>query len=264
MKQFDLETADGLAGFLDLMYAETWDLKDGESIPAKGSGIDSSFAIDVVFGIPRGQDILCSEGNNGYPVAASLYKSGKSWKIPGSTIRGIFRGWFSRLAARDGETLSDSAENFRLTRGQRTLDLKDEENDPVSDLFGMIRQDGSSQKEGRIHISDALSDPMKDDSAAQFRMHVAIDSFSGGTNPGRLFSNYVLTDPGSKLEFRSRISISEPKQKEADWLRKTLEAVQLGLVRFGSSKASGRLEIRKIELVCKPEDITFNTQIERI
>ena len=263
MKRFDLETEDGFAGFLGLTYADNWDWKDGETIPAKGSDVDETLAIDVVFGIPRGQDILCSEGNSGYPVTASSYKSGKFWKIPGSTIRGVFRGWFSRFAARDGEKLSDSAENFRLTRGQRAIDLQDEENDPVSDLFGMIRQDGSSQKKGRIHISDALSDRIENGQMAQFRMHVAIDSFSGGTNPGRLFSNYVLTDPDGKLAFRSRISISEPKQKEADWLKKTLEAVQLGLIRFGSSKASGRLEIRSIELVCKPEDITFNTQIER-
>ena len=75
----------------------------------------------------------------------------------------------------------------------------------------------------------------------------------------------MLTDPKGALRFHSRISIVNPTQKEADWLKKTLDAVNLGLVRFGSSKASGRLEIREdIKIVCKPEKIQFNTQLERI
>lgn len=263
MKSFDLKTEDGFAGFLDLMYMENWDLKDGETISAKEQGVDDRFVIDVLFGIPRGQDILCAEGNSGYPVTAECSDSGIVWKIPGSTIRGVFRGWFSRLAARDGEKLSDSVEDFIASHGQRSIDRGKEDNDPVSNLFGMIGKDESCQKKGRIHISDALSNKTAGKDAAQFRTHVAIDSFSGGTNPGRLFSNYVLTDPDGTLVFRSRISIFEPEQKEVDWLKKTLEAVQLGLVRFGSSKASGRLEVRGIELICKPEDIMFNTQIER-
>lgn len=262
MKKLDLKTEDGLARFLDLTYSTDWNLLDGEQIPAVGATDSDVLAIDVTFGIPRGQDILCSEGNDAYPVMADRADSGKCWKIPGSSIRGIFRAWFSRLAARDGEKLSDSAENFKNTLGQRTLDMKEEENDPITDLFGAIRKDDSNQKKGRIHISDALSDKVESDDV-QFRMHVAIDSFSGGTNPGRLFSNYVLTDPKGKLRFHSRISIINPDQKEADWLKKTLDAVNLGLVRFGSSKASGRLEIKDIQLVCKPEDISFNTQMER-
>jgi len=79
----------------------------------------------------------------------------------------------------------------------------------------------------------------------QERAHVAIDRFSGGANEGAFFSNHVLV--ASDLTFSTDITLEAPKEKEVQWLVKTLRALHLGILSVGSSKSGGHLEIRSIE-----------------
>jgi hypothetical protein len=73
---------------------------------------------------------------------------------------------------------------------------------------------------------------------------VAVDRFSGGANEGALFFNQVLT--GTRLVFPITMVLSSPREKEVQWLVKTLRALHLGILSVGSSKSGGRLEIKSI------------------
>ena len=64
------------------------------------------------------------------------------------------------------------------------------------------------------------------------------------------------------LTFESMISIAGPTQKELDLLANTLQALHLGLIRLGSSKASGRLEVAGTEILSIPDGLEFNTQLK--
>ena len=97
---------------------------------------------------------------------------------------------------------------------------------------------GSSYTKSRIHISDATSK----DGSGQSRQHVSIDRISGGANEGFLFSHQALT---GKPVFQFQLSIEEPTEQEAKWVSSTLRALDMGLLRIGSSKSSGRLAIAK-------------------
>jgi len=70
------------------------------------------------------------------------------------------------------------------------------------------------------------------------RKHVAVDRISGGARDGLLFDHEALL-PG--VEFVTTITIRDVVEQEAKWLAQTLRAMELGLLRFGSSKSSGRL-----------------------
>ena len=73
---------------------------------------------------------------------------------------------------------------------------------------------------------------------------MAVDRISGGAHDGALFQNQVLT--GSDLRFSFRVAITRPKREEVEWLAITLKALHLGILLVGSSKGSGRLEIKSI------------------
>jgi len=257
VQQFDTDNKQDLAAFLDLLYSDTpWNLKDCVRVTETES---DSMKIQITFGIPRGQDLLCAEGTDSVPVTTSCWDGVERWKIPGSTLRGIFKAWISRLAARDGAVLADSVQQHLEVSGKTMVDIQNKaaaENDPVLDIFGSLK------KKGRLHISDAYSNLPFDPAKNQFRVHVAIDSFSGGTNPGRLFRNYVLTDPSGELEFKTILTLHSPKEKECEWLEKTLQAIQIGLLRFGSSKASGRLTIKAVDVLNLPAETKFNFNVK--
>ena len=254
VRKFDLEKADDAAAYLDLMYSEKRTIDTFREV--KPVSIHNRFAVEVTLKIPAGQDLLCSEGNDMFPVSTIHTDGNRYWKIPGSTLRGIFKGWMSRLAAREGEKLSDSAEWYQTRGSRKEVEAPNLPDDPIQDLFGSL------EKKGRIHFTDAYSSRPVTDSDTQKRAHVVIDRFTGGTNDGKLFQNNVLT--ASDISFQAEISILEAGEKEVHWLEKALQALHLGLIRVGSSKSAGRMEIAGITVSANPSNYAFNTEMKGV
>ena len=260
---FNLDTVDGVAGFMDAMYAER---KNGISLTGTTQKVledQERLSVSLELGIPRGEDLLVGDGQEMdyalQPQSVTFADGTRHWRIPGSSLRGIFRGWMTRLAARDGAHICDSIEQWYAIYDDKgpegyKPDLagwgfvlpEDREryqkdpsllNDPILDLFG------SMYKKGRIHITDSFSQAVND-SDVQDRMHVAVDRFTGGANEGALFNNQVLL--GSRLRFPVELSVESPEEDEVKWLVKTFRALHLGILNVGSSKSGGRLEIKSI------------------
>ncbi|ETX06257.1 RAMP superfamily CRISPR-associated protein [Candidatus Entotheonella palauensis] len=125
-------------------------------------------------GIPRGQDVLIGDGqgkSHDIEPQRVVAADGKSyWRLPGASLRGLFRGWVTRLAARDGKPVADYAQR-QLYQGETLPDHErwngnnlgwgfvpederkpgNEPNCPVLNLFGSL------YRAGRIHISDAYA-----------------------------------------------------------------------------------------------------------
>lgn len=249
---FDTSSAEGFALWQDVRYADRQgtgvDLSSCQRVEFASSETLYSLSLDVDLKIPQGEDIAVGygkdvEGN----LCAQQYvydaKGVKLWRIPGSTFRGVFRSWMTRLAVLDGENVLYQDKNPKahlvgsagLTGEEYAAALKnpDKLGDPILDLFGSL------YRCGRIHFSDAFCES-SEEVYEQVRSHVAIDRFSGGSNPSALFHNKVLVGPGV---FKLKISILKPNAKELEWLKKTLFALHLGIISVGSSKASGLLEI---------------------
>ena len=115
---------------------------------------------------------------------------------------------------------------------------------PVANLFGSLFQ------AGRIHISDAYAPcSLAADgwglAEEQVRKHVAVDRITGGAAESMLFDNTVLTayPNGESPRFEVTMRIQEPTEEEARWLAGALRALDLGILRVGSSKSSGRMAI---------------------
>lgn len=263
LNTFDLDTVEGAAEFMDAQYRE---LKNGVTPAGDKQKIPENkdrLKISLVLGIPRGEDILIGDGQEAdyslKPQSVRFVDGIRHWRIPGSSLRGVFRGWMTRLAVRDGEAVKDSVQQWYdlcddMNAREYKPDLaawgfieqKDREkyrkqpallNDPILDLFG------SMYKKGRIHITDSFSGPAKTMDSHP-RMHVAVDRFSGGANEGALFDNQVLA--GEALRFPVTISITDPTKYDIKWLVKTLRALHLGILCLGSSKSGGRLEIKSL------------------
>ena len=253
-KRYDLATHEGAAAWLDDNYA----LRKSADAGVAGFGpleVDyqwsaaSSLRVSLTLKLARGQDFLIAEGGDQYPIHRMDADGQAQWVLPGSTLRGLFRAWIARLAARDGYELKDAAINHEssdytligwggIEAGETRKHIQktpEELNDPILALFG------SFYARGRIHISDAFARIKNENQERQKRMHVAIDRFSGGANEGALFENYVLSDPA--LRFPVIITVDNPTDVESEWLKQTIKALDLGLIRIGSSKASGRFEI---------------------
>jgi CRISPR/Cas system CSM-associated protein Csm3 (group 7 of RAMP superfamily) len=220
-----------------------------------------NFVVSMTLQIPRGQDFLVSEGADMSPMQRTNVAGEQHWIIPGSTLRGLFRAWFSRLAAKDGKLKYDT---HKVPIGKPDLlgwagkeskdDRKEFQENPDALGDSILSLFGSMYAKGRIHISDAISKQPATTEATQKRMHVAIDRFSGGANEGALFENSVLTSE-SGLDFPCTISIADPKPDEVKWLAQTLKALNLGLIRIGSSKASGRLTVKDFTLDAADEKL---------
>ncbi len=289
LTSFDTGTRDGLAKFLDAEYRER-----RQGIQLEGDLLDLSvsqnniLAIDLKLGIPRGEDLLVGDGQAGDYMAAPqtvIFADGSEhWRIPGSTLRGIFRSWITRLVAREiaknVKQGQDDAEQRILDSIERFYEAEDSGDplaynphlaglgfaktpeaqkefiktpnalkDPVMDLFG------SMYKKGRIHITDAFSQEIIRPMDAGERMHVAVDRISGGAHEGALFRTRVLA--GAHISFPLTITIHTPTRKEVEWLVKTLRALHLGILQVGSSKGGGRLEIKEISAQ-GPEEEAIN------
>ena len=266
MSKFDTSTKDGMASWLNVRYADRkgeFGKCFGEDLVLKPSG--SALSIKVEMQIPRGEDLVVGYGTSvanlqSEPQFVVKADGKRYWKIPGSSIRGVFRSWMNRLAARDGWHLADSHENwvqkkdlngdkighafvpkeqwetYQCKHGEKRVE------DPIMDLFGTLF------RRGRIFFSDAYSVNEAKDSDAQLRMHVAVDRFSGGANEGALFGNKVLV---GGTRFTMQVSVENPSADERKWLLQTFNAINLGVISFGSSKASGLLEVTNMDEVEK-------------
>jgi len=255
------------ADFLDERHA--WqkgdDLLRGEELKESWNSGKETLRIQAKLVIPKGQDLLIADGT-ALDSAAEPQRVVKAdgkvhWKIPGSALRGPFRSWITRLAARSGHPVSDSlarhrnspqaisgddiAWDFASTDARdnkiRSLaidpsTLEQEVSCPVLRLFG------SGFSKGRIHIADLLSsNPLKADEE-QSRAHVAVDRVTGGAREGALFTNRVLL---SGQTFKLIITIQKPTEEEARWVNSTLMAIHHGIIRIGSSKASGFFQLEE-------------------
>lgn len=281
LRRFDLDTISGAAGFMDAEYEEQAKgvALEGEVLEA---GTDQNqLNISLVLGIPRGEDLLIGDGQErdyALQPQSVLFSDGtKHWRIPGASLRGIFRGWMTRLAARDNATIRDSVSQWQDMEdtGRTSLfrpnfvgwgcfgrqDATREEcaravrEDPILDLFGSLH------KKGRIHVSDAFSIAPVSDDDTQDRMHVAVDRFYGGAREGALFTNQVLI--GGIHSFPVEITIKNPKDREIYYLVKTLRALHLGILLVGSSKSSGHLEIKSFSATGMGSDHQAFTSFEQ-
>ena len=253
-RKFNLQNIADAADYLDLLYADKRTIV--QKLMAKPICDDNIFSIELTLGIPNGQDFLSAEGSDTYPVMIRKADGKDYWKIPGSSLRGIFKGWFSRLAARDGKILVDSAKAYRTEGNQKTVEMQaTEDDDFILSLFGSLN------KRGRIHICDAYSAEPVNHQSAQFRSHVVIDRFTGGTNDGKLFSNSVLV---GNVQFSTVITIKDANVDEINYLQKTLQALHIGILRVGSSKATGRLEILSYKINTNKKDINFTLNLKGV
>lgn len=281
-KVYDLSDIEQHASFLDDHLA--W-RQNSESLPAAESLPEierdavspTTLQIDFCLKIPRGQDLLVGDGqgldHEMEPQRVTRVDGTECWRIPGGTLRGIFRAWSTRLAERnppsDKSKVVDGAETYRKLPADkkskpRHINDADEKtylDCPVNQLFGSVFA------AGRIHISDAeapclaktkvkvIENGKRVDREVhpeeQVRMHVAVDRVTGGAAESMLFDNTVLTGgpDGQSPEFNFSMRVDKPKKHEVEWLVATLRAIDLGILRVGSSKSSGRLCLKTAPVV---------------
>jgi CRISPR/Cas system CSM-associated protein Csm3 (group 7 of RAMP superfamily) len=245
---FDLTDPEEYSAYLDAHEAWRRSGTFPDGMPIDVDAPEKTLTVKIKLTLPRGQDILIADGqgieHEMEPQEITDAKGRRCWRLPGSTLRGVLRDWMTRLAARDGT----KGQVFDMGRGPGA-DLKPVPGDehgragaatldavtcPIARLFG------TTHGKGRIHVSDALTPCHENQS--QIRMHVAIDRVSGGARPAALFDNRVLiSPPNNPLIFEVDIRIDDPLEHEARWLANALFALDLGLLRVGSSKAAGCL-----------------------
>ena len=287
-RRYNREDIDDHADWLDEYRAWRDDAtclptKRHELQPASSSDPEpNELRITVHLSIPRGQDLLVGDGqglDHEIEPQRVIDANGRQyWRLPGASLRGLFRGWMTRLAAREGKTVADQALRQReLLQGNGHAE-RDAFNGrnlgwcfiseadrksgvlptcPVADLFGSLFWTG------RLHISDALARCSSDDANAELaeeqpRMHVAVDRITGGAAESMLFENTVLTTfpSGESPVFEVTMRVQDPTDDDARWLAETLRALHLGILRVGSSKSSGRLALTGEPDVVGPEHMT--------
>jgi CRISPR/Cas system CSM-associated protein Csm3 (group 7 of RAMP superfamily) len=235
--------------------------------------------VTLSLAVPRGQDILVGDGQaldcEVEPQRCPTQDGKVRWRIPGSTLRGVLRGWVTRLARKEGAgseggtPYGDSVERYlehgpgeggeigwgfdsKEDRERKLQNLTEDHCDDQERLARLerlvpcpvMRLFGSMYSRGRVHVSDAYSEPVFPDSKPnpQRRAHVAIDYITGGAIEGFLFENDVLcSEP--RLSFTTTLTLENPSADEARWLAESIRALDWGLIRIGSSKAGGRLAL---------------------
>lgn len=264
LRTFQLAKPEDRVAWLD----ESWAWRDPERphIPESGvvlepAALDVDLTVTLQLGIPRGQDLCVADGrgaeHEAEPQRVRDAKGVERWRLPGSALRGVLRGWMTRLAARGRAKIRDSVARyqslgrakgdefgwgFRGPEQRRDVQSRLREDPgslarilecPIEHLFGSLFH------ASRLLVSDALSvRPAQPDQDCSVRMHVAVDRISGGARDGLLFDHQALL-PG--VEFVTTITIRDAAKHEAEWLVQSLRAMELGLLRFGSSKSVGRL-----------------------
>lgn len=282
---FDLTTLDGLAAWLD----ESWRSRDPRPAPQAGTTQEpgtSAFTaiapqqvlqVDFTLAVPRGQDVCIGEGQaNDHDIEPQRVVCADGvtrWRLPGSSLRGVLRAWVTRLAARQGQQVADSARAFQDRGHPATGDelgwgfhdktqrravqaalLAAPDSLPAQVPCPVMRLFGSLYAAGRVYISDALSSDALDDRAAQSRRHVAVDRITGGASEGFLFDHQALL----RAEFAVRLSVHAPTSDEARWLAQSLRAIDYGLIRLGSSKSAGRLALQGPVRAAGPHSDAFD------
>ncbi len=242
--------------------------------------VSKTFSATITLKIPRGQDVLFAEKGHDIkmvPMRVTAADGKDYWRLPGSSLHGLFRDWSTRLAARSGIKVADSAENYKAYYRKNEKE-NEYTSHRISELFipeekkqdagkradyisGFLVDDlfGSSLKAGRIHITDGFSQVSNKERSVEYlaasnienceaevqkRDHVAINSISGGVFNTGPFPNAVLVNNGNNSpEWQVKILIQNPKDIDVCWLAHSLIALHIGLLRVGSSKSAGRLEI---------------------
>lgn len=275
-RMYDLTQVDGYASWLDdhAKWRQDPTSRLGErKVETEHDSTANSLLIEFALMIPRGQDILVGDGkglDHEIEPQRVIGADGKSyWRLPGSSLRGVFRSWMNHLAAREGRPVADS-----VSRPQRDEELTGENlgwcflpqqqrkqgiaktDCPIALLFGSLFQ------ASRIHISDAYAELKQENGKAlneQVRMHVAVDRITGGAAEGMLFENTVLVSAGANAGpvFPVTIRIENPNSDEVRWLAASIRALDLGILRVGSSKSSGRLSLHSAPVVRGPHAELF-------
>jgi len=220
---------------------------------------ETGLHISLEFNIPDGQDILVGQGGSETrqtePALTIGYDGKPYWEIPGSAFHGLLRQWVTRLAARDGYPVADTTERYAPlteTDGDLIGWCFDPGNSKAHEKCAVTRLFGSLYKAGRVHCTGAfaLAGEVSKEEVTQYtgvqeRTHVAIDPISGGAVNHMLFKTAVLTSE-YKGTFKTDWYIETPTEEEVRWIGRTIAAIDMGLVRIGSSKASGRLKLTKL------------------
>lgn len=263
------DNVNGYAEYFDYCYdnkmAISW-----ENLSIPNSELNNNkLILKLSWKIAEGEDLLVSSGGSADSALDPMlmkHANGKEYyAIPGSSFRGVFRNWFNHLAAKEGKKVSDSVENFLKHHGDalnttfsgdeisrlftdKKVKIKPDEHKKyvVDDLFGSLH------KAGRIHISSAFQEK-KNKNAEQDRAHVAIDYITGGAIEHMLFNTVVLVN--NQDPFENEIIIQDPTEDEIKWLAKSLNAFNLGLLRLGSSKASGLMNVKILAVVGKSAEV---------
>ncbi len=242
-----------------------------EGTPLEPATVHQSILqVDFSLGIPRGQDLLVGDGQGiNFEIEPQRIRGTEGqtyWRLPGASLRGLFRGWVNRLAAREDRPVADHVQRQQqIWRGELFSKTDEITGDnlgwcflpedqrqhgtaasdcPVAALFGTLFQ------AGRVFVSDAYarcSSSVANRALAeeQQRTHVAVDRITGGAAESMLFENTVLTAyaDGSSPRFDVTLRVEDATEQEARWLAGTLRALDLGILRVGSSKSSGRLAL---------------------
>lgn len=258
--QYDLSELQQHAQWLD----EGFEFRISGKVPESGEKVEANYnapnhlKITLPLSVPRGQDFVIGSGHGDEfdlePQTVTNSNGSQSWRIPGSSVRGLFRSWFTRQAARAGQPIADSVKRHeeRLSRDAKLTgdelgagfasakEKLDFQNNPESIKCPVMQLFGSVFSKGRIHIPDCYSESFSN-SDSQKRAHVGIDRFTGGSIEGALFHNRTL----AKGKFQLEIIVDNPKEDEAKWIGDCIRALDFGLIRIGSSKGAGRLSLQE-------------------
>lgn len=277
-RRFDLRKLAEHAAILDERF-----FARGGRFPTSGEPLEGRAAAEVLtvrmtLAVPRGQDLLVGDGqaldSEMEPQRARLPDGQEVWRLPGSSLRGVLRGWVSRLARREGEPVADSLERFEAQGPAQGGDIgwgfetdsaarerivAELEADPARlderVPCPVMRLFGSLYSRGRIHVADSFGGAV-DSGDQQRRAHVAVDRLTGGARDGFFFKNDVLC-AGPTARFPVRLSVERPTEAEARWLASSLRAIDRGLVRIGSSKSGGRLALAESPTAAGPHRELF-------
>jgi len=270
-RSYDLASLDEQIAYLD--DHRSW--RDGryeEMSAGRSIGGDTlaspALSVEMELEIPRGQDLLVGSGggeaDSQEPQEVRASDGETYWRLPGSSLRGLFRAWVSRLAAREGHPVAYSLRRHREHGDQVTGDdvgwgfLPQDQRKAGAEPPDCVaaRLFGSLAGRGRVHITDSLA--KRRDVDRQVRRHVAIDRTTGGANEGALFKNAVLTGGSESVPtFRVTMQVKKPTEDEARWLAQAIRALDLGIIRVGSSKASGRLSLARAPVATGPRSERF-------
>jgi CRISPR/Cas system CSM-associated protein Csm3 (group 7 of RAMP superfamily) len=268
LRTFDLTNLDQHGEWLD----EQRQL--AEKTPDSGTPIDPvvhpSSRLKVVFklGVAPGQDLLIGGLNldGVLDQQQCIGADGKDYyRIPGSSLKGVFRSWCSRLAAREGLPVANNVQRLATALPHESTKAADPgwgfvdeptrkkwTADPSLVTCPILRLFGSLYARGRLRCSDAR---MPKSAPSANRAHVSIDRISGGASEGLLFNTRVLDSSPTPFEFA--LTIDAPSEQEARWVAQTLKAIDLGVLRLGATKAAGRLKLAEAPKVSGPHAQLF-------